>query len=92
MRWADPQTSAVSEINGNLNTWDLSASFERANPYFRLGAVVARFAEVLRASPYAGGVSLYQLADLAKRLCVDLPENSDAAEFADLVFRAAKND
>lgn len=92
LRWADPQTSRVTEINGNLNTWDLASSFNQANPYYRLDVTVAQYAEILRGSPFAGSTSLYQLAQIASQLRYDIPENADVAEFADLVQRAASLD
>ena len=32
LRWEDPDTHQVTEINGNFNTWDLAASFEKLPP------------------------------------------------------------
>jgi len=32
VRWEDPDTHRVTEINGNYNTWDLAYSFEQALP------------------------------------------------------------
>jgi hypothetical protein len=32
LRWEDPDTHQVTEINGNFNTWDLADSFEQADP------------------------------------------------------------
>jgi len=89
LRWADPQTSRVTEINGNLNTWGLSPTFDQASPYFKLDAVVAQYAEILRGSPYAGNTSLYYLSELASWLRASIPEDSDVDEFAGLVHRAA---
>jgi Ca-activated chloride channel homolog len=60
LRWQDPDTGEVREINGNTNTWDVAASFEDSDPHFQLAVLVAQFAEVLRLSPYAA-------RDLAER-------------------------
>jgi Ca-activated chloride channel family protein len=92
VRWADPQTSKVTEINGNLNTWDLVPSFNQTTPYYQLNVLAAQFAEVLRGSPYARGTTLYQLAELAQSLPNALPENKDVIEFAGLVRQAASRD
>jgi Ca-activated chloride channel family protein len=90
LRWEDPQTHAVQEINGNLNTWDLAGSFEAAAPRFQLLATVAEYAELLRQSPWAGRVSLSTLAGCAQRLVQLLLEDADVIEFASLVSAAAR--
>ena len=55
LRWEDPDTHQVTEINGNFNTWDLAESFEQADPRYQLAVVVAQYAELLRHSPWAAG-------------------------------------
>ena len=37
LRWEDPDTHQVTEINGNFNTWDLAASFEDASSSLPIG-------------------------------------------------------
>jgi Ca-activated chloride channel family protein len=88
LRWEDPDTGEVKEINGNFNTWDLADRFENSDAYYRLAVTVAQFAEVLRESPYVQ-ISLSELAERAERISRDLRENEEAAEFADLVQEAA---
>jgi Ca-activated chloride channel family protein len=90
MRWQDPQTYEVREINGNFNTWDLAPSFESAAPRYQLAVVVAQYAEVLRHSPWAGETTLYQLAAHASRLADLLAEDSEVVEFSYLVNRASQ--
>ena len=55
LRWEDPDTHQVTEINGNFNTWDLAASFEQADPRYQLAVIVMQYAEMLRRSPWAAG-------------------------------------
>ena len=90
LRWEDPQTHAIQEINGNLNSWDLYGSFEAAAPRFQMLTTVAEYAEVLRQSPFAGHVSLGQLSTYAQRMVSLLPEDGDVLEFANLVSQAAR--
>ncbi|RPI22499.1 MAG: DUF3520 domain-containing protein, partial [Chloroflexota bacterium] len=90
VRWQDPQTYQVTEINGNFNTWDLAASFDSASTRYQLSVVVAEYAEVLRHSYWAGDVSLGQVAWQASRLAAALPEDADVSEFAGLTFRASQ--
>jgi Ca-activated chloride channel family protein len=90
LRWQDPDTGQVREINGNYNTWDLPGSFEDAAPHYQLAVTVAQFAEVLRQSPYAYGISLSQLAQRAYRLASQMPEDERVSEFADMVRVASQ--
>lgn len=75
----------MKEINGNFNTFDLSSSFDSASTRYQLDVIVAQWAEVLKQSPYAYGVSLRQLNDYVRRLTVQLPKDADVSEFAGLV-------
>lgn len=90
LRWNDPDTNRTSEINGNVNTWDLTARFDAAAPRFQLAATVAQFAEVLRRSQYADRVSLGDLAERASTLADQMSEDADVVEFAQLAARAAR--
>jgi Ca-activated chloride channel family protein len=88
MRWKDPQTYEVREINGNFNTWDLAATFEQASPRYQTAVVVAQYAEVLRRSPWANGTPLSLISAHAQRLTTLLPYDGEIAEFARLTQRA----
>ena len=90
LRWEDPDTHEIHEINGNFNTFSLEPSFESADPYYRLAVVVAQYAEILRESPYARGTSLDELAEYADDLRREFPETEDVLEFAKLVERASR--
>jgi Ca-activated chloride channel family protein len=90
LRWQDPDTFQVTEINGNFNTWDLEKNFEQADPRYQLAVVVAQYAELLRNSPWAEGSSLGQLAPFAARLVSLLPADPDVQEFAELAARASR--
>jgi Ca-activated chloride channel family protein len=90
LRWEDPQTNEVHEINGNLNTWDLYASFETAPARYQLAVLAAQYAEVLRQSPWAAGTTLDQLYSLAYPLLNSLGEDAEAVEFVNLVYRASR--
>ncbi|MBN1147448.1 MAG: von Willebrand factor type A domain-containing protein [Anaerolineales bacterium] len=90
LRWQDPDSLAVHEINGNFNTWDLSPSFESASPRYQLAVVVAQYAEQLRLSPWAVDSSIGQILQHAVRLAGLLPGDSEVSEFASLVSRASQ--
>lgn len=90
LRWQDPDTSEVKEINGNFNTWDLASRFEDTSPRYQLAVTVGQFAEILRESPYGGEISLDELARRSERIARSLGEDEQVYEFAQLVRRAAE--
>ncbi len=90
LRWKDPQTYQVMEMQHSLYAENLSRSFEAAGPRFQLSAVVAQYAEILRQSPYAGRNSLREVSRHAARLTRLIPDDPDVAEFNQLVSRAAR--
>jgi Ca-activated chloride channel family protein len=85
MRWRDPQSGSVQEINGYVNTWDLNPSFEESDARYQLAVVVAQYAEMLRNSYWAGDVTYGLLAEHAERLARQMSYDEDVAEFASLV-------
>lgn len=88
LRWEDPDTHKVSEINGNLNTWDLAEDFEDTDAHYQLAVIAAQYAEVLRHSPWANGTSVNQLVREADRIASLLRYDDEVSEFAQLVERA----
>lgn len=93
LRWKDPTTYQVTEINGNFNTWDLAPAFESASPRYQLAVTVAHYAELLRHSPWAEGTSFNQILGHASRLAETLndPEVSEFAYLISQVTRLAGN-
>ncbi len=89
LRWEDPDTHEVTEIAGDLNTSDLGTSFEQMAAHYQLSVVVAHYAEALRGSPWAEGVTIDQLAVRAERIAAQL-DDLDVAEFATLVDQASQ--
>ncbi len=65
----------------------ISASFVEAPRDLRFATSVVAFAEVLRESPYASGISLEQVESIARESSWGTPDQS---EFAELVRRAAR--
>jgi Ca-activated chloride channel family protein len=90
LRWEDPDTYEVHEINGNFNTWDLDSSFSEADPRYQLAILAAYYAEVLRHSPWAADVSLDQLYDYAAPLMRTLGADPEVVEFYNLLGQAAR--
>ena len=84
LRWQDPDTRQVQEISGTFNTADLSASFDSAPEHFQLAVVVSQFAELLRGSYWAEGVTYTDLRIWADRLA-SIINDPDVAELAFLI-------
>ncbi|OGO32098.1 MAG: hypothetical protein A2Z16_01405 [Chloroflexi bacterium RBG_16_54_18] len=90
LRWQDPDSLHVQEINSNFNTWDVSQRFGQTDPHFQLAVVAAQYAELLRFSPWAEGTSIGQLIDYVARISRELPGDSDISELVHLLERASR--
>jgi Ca-activated chloride channel homolog len=91
LRFRAADTREIQETTRELRVADLASSWEMASPRFRLAALVAELAEVLRGS--AKGISLDALAKQARRVAaelVDSPRALDILDFARLVEDAAR--
>lgn len=90
VRYADPETGAVTELSRSLAPADLAPTFEQASVRFQLDAVVAEYAEILRASYWAKDSTLAALVPAARRVAEYLPHDADVQEFAQLVAQASR--
>jgi Ca-activated chloride channel family protein len=90
LRWQEPDSREVVEIQRDLWTDDLAASFPAADPYFQNAVVVAEYAEVLRGSYWAQGNTLRGVLEEAERVAELLPDDPDVAEFVELVRQASR--
>ena len=89
LRWTDPATGSVDELEHQIRTSDLARTFEATDPYFRFDAIVAATAEVLRGSPWTERLDLEAVADLADREASGLPETDEVHGFLELLDRMA---
>jgi Ca-activated chloride channel family protein len=90
LRWQDPESFKVTEINGNYNTWDLAQHFESADPRYQLAVIVAYYAERLRLSPWTMQIPMSWIVEHAVRLAGQLPTDEEVSQFAALLSRAAQ--
>ena len=90
LRWQDPESYQVNEINGNFNSWDLASNYQDNDARYQLSVVAMQYAEVLRQSPWAWEVSIRDLRNEADRIARILSRDADVQEFADLVNRASQ--
>lgn len=84
LRWQDPQTRAVQEINGVFTTDNLAPSFDAAPLHYQLAVVVSQWAELLRRSYWADGLSMDDVRIRAQRLASQLDDTA-VTELAQLV-------
>jgi len=87
LRFENPDTAEITEINGNFNTWDLTERFEETSDEYQLAVLVMQYAEILRESPWAWDVSMHDLRLRMDKLARAM-RDEDASEFADLVYEA----
>ena len=90
VRYEDPDTGEVSEIQHTFSSNSLSDEFENAPARYQLSAIVAEYAEILRNSYWAREGSLEDVVAEAERLRRLLPDDSDVAEFASLAAQAER--
>ncbi len=90
LRYERPDRASVREIDRSISRGDVVDSFAAADPQFRLAAVAAEFAEVLRRSPFVDyrDLDMTVLLEESRAVARDLPGDSDATELADLIEMA----
>ena len=88
LRYEDPKTGRVIELNKSFDRSQLMASMEEASPRFQLDSAVAEYAEILRDSYWAQDGTLRDVRNLTQRVIMMLPNDPDVAEFARLVAQA----
>jgi Ca-activated chloride channel homolog len=89
MRWQDPDTGEVMEINKALESSELAKSFSDADPGLQLAVIVSEYAEVLRESYWAQENTLAGVQEEAERIGRLFEGNADVSEFVNLVKTAA---
>ena len=88
LRYEDPITGKVTEMEKGFDIGQLLTSVEQASARFQLASAVAEYAEILRDSYWAQDGSLRSVRALIQRVSSLLPNDPDVAEFAMLVSRA----
>ena len=89
VRYEDPDSRRIVEVDRNFNIRDLNEYFESASPRFQLAATVAQYAEVLRESYWAQHTTLNDVRYHADRVGGILRDDPEVTEFARLVNMAA---
>jgi len=89
LRWEDPDSHQVTEINQSFDSSRMATNFSEAAPRFQLDVLVAEYAEILRQSYWAQNSSLSGLLEESQRVGRLFPEDRDVTEFVELVQKAA---
>ena len=90
IRYEDPDTHRVSEINKEIFTTQLNGTFEAASAEFQLAATIAEFAEILRESFWAQGGSLEAVSQSIEDIDPRIP-SEQVDELRHLVSRAIRS-
>lgn len=88
LRWQDPDTGAVIEIDRDIDLRDIEPQWHRAPTDFQLATVVTALAEVLRDNPYADDIDLDAIATEAERVAGQL-DREPVRELVELAHQAA---
>ena len=89
VRYEEPDSRRIFEVDRNFNINDLQEYFESASPRFQLAATVAQYAEVLRESYWAQHTTFDDVRYHADRVGGILRNDPEVTEFARLVNMAA---
>jgi Ca-activated chloride channel homolog len=84
------QAGEVKEISRSLRSEDLGDRFDQADAHFRLAALGAECAEILRGSYWARDSQLDDLREMTEEIASDLRAGDQYREFLRLLERAAR--
>ncbi len=89
VRYEDPDTHAIEEIDQPFKRSDFQQAFGRTSPRFQLAADVAQYAQLLRRDPWTQSQRMQDVLALAYIVQHQLPFDNDVNEFVQLVQRAS---
>ena len=90
LRYQRPASENITEVSETIRGSDAHRSFDNADRHFRLAAVAAEFAEVLRQSWFVDDPLMRTLRHEAEGLARDFRGNADVAELARLIAAAQR--
>jgi Ca-activated chloride channel family protein len=88
LRWEDPDTHEVTEMNKAFSSEEFAQSFSSASPNFQLDVIVAEFAEIIRKSYWAQNSTLAGILEEAERISKVFPEDPQVREFVEMARKA----
>ncbi len=91
LRWEDPDTGEVIEIDEEITAGELAGRYSQASDTFQLASAVAAYAELLRDSRWSRHYDIWDVQAEVERIASGaLRTDTDVAEFADIVDHAAR--
>ena len=81
LRWTEPGSREESRLSRDIHIEDLDRSFRDTDETFKLDAIVAAAAEVLRESPFAESYDLRDVLEIGDEWADDLPGTDQVHEF-----------
>ncbi|MCY4517715.1 MAG: von Willebrand factor type A domain-containing protein [Acidimicrobiaceae bacterium] len=90
LRYQRPASENITEVSETIRGSDARRSFDNADRHFRLAAVAAEFAEVLRQSWFVDDPLMRTLRHEAEGLARDFRGDADVAELAQLITAAQR--
>jgi Ca-activated chloride channel family protein len=88
LRWEDPETGVVQEIDTDIDMRDIEPRWSQTDVDLKQAVVVATLAELLRDNPYADDVDVDDLAEEVDALARDI-DTDEFDQFADMVDQVA---
>lgn len=88
LRWTEPGATRESTLARKISAADLASRFQSAEPTFRLDAIVAASAAVLRGQSGSPAADLRDVLDVARE-AGDLPDTDQVHTFIDMLGRMA---
>jgi Ca-activated chloride channel family protein len=88
IRYKAPDSDMVTEESNDVDASVFAGTFNEATENFRLAAVVAEFAEILRESYWARESSLGEVLAEAKKVAPEFDNRKDVVELLELIEKA----
>lgn len=88
IRAKNPDNDEVKEISREINTMEVKKTFEDASNSFKLSAVVAQFAEILRQSYWAKDEKIEDVLESAQKLAPAYKNDAKVIELIDLISKS----
>ena len=92
LRWTDPERGGADGVERDVRLSDVASTFAATDPTFRLDAIVAATAEVLRDSPAVRHTDLRDIARVAFDEEAGLPATGQVHDFLDMLDAMARLD
>jgi Ca-activated chloride channel homolog len=90
LRWTEPNASRESKLDRPIAAGDLARRFEATDPTFKLDAIVAASAEVLRGMDGSDDATMRDVVQVAHEAAGALPQTDQVHDYLDFLERMAE--